>query len=35
MWKFVHSRYGADTAIKRFYQKSKYSYYSEVDLRMK
>lgn len=35
MWQFVNSRYGSDTVIKRFYQKSKYSYYSEVELRMK
>lgn len=35
MWQFVQSRYGCDTPIKRVYQKSKYSYYSEVELRLK
>ena len=35
MWEFINSRYGSDTAIKRFYQKSKYSYYSEIELRFK
>lgn len=35
MWQFVNSRYGSDTPIKRLYQKSKYSYYSEVELRLK
>lgn len=29
------SRYGCDTAIKRFYQKKQYSYYTEVELRQK
>ena len=35
MWQFVNSRYGSDFVIKRYYQKSKYSYYSEVELRLK
>ena len=35
MWKYVNSRYGSDYAIRRLYQKSKYSYYSEVELRLK
>lgn len=35
MWQFVQSRYGCDRAIKRFYQKSKYSYSSEVEMRLK
>jgi len=35
MWQFINSRYGCDTAVKRFYQKAKYGYYSEVELRYK